>query len=165
MTRVAINGHAYTHFGPRQVEDKVPSTFEQKQGQKVYTLTFNYDDLPTTSSDDELVLNIPANAYIEEATLRTLTAFAGGTSYTVGLSQTDGTVIDADGIFTAASLPLAAINAAGKTVKGSGALVDATAGIGANAGQITVNASGTFTAGRAQIDVVYRTLDDRVSDR
>lgn len=158
MSRVSVNSYARTHFGPRVVEDKLPSVYEGSAGEEVLEVVFSYDDLPSASLDNAN-LSIPANAWIKDATLRVVTAFAGGTSYNIGLSQPDGTVIDADGID--AAVATAAIDAVGETVVCDGALVGNTAGIGTAAGVVTAAATGTFTAGKAILRVTYERLDDR----
>lgn len=166
MSRVSITAgstagskrRAATHYGPRAIEDKLGSKYQRDHGEEVLEITFSYDDLPTTG-DDQAIYRIPANARIKEATLRVITAFAGGTSYNIGLSESDGTVIDADGID--AAVATAALDAVGETVACDGALVANTAGIGTAAGQVTVAATGTYTAGKAVLKVVYEPLYDR----
>ena len=166
MTRVSITTgasagskrRAATHYGTREIEDVLPSKYKTHGGEDVLEYTFSFDDLPT-NGQDEAILRIPANARIKEATLTVITAFAGGTSYDIGLDQPDGTVIDVDGID--AAVATAAIDAVGETVIMNGALVGGTVGIGANAGQLTVVATGTYTAGKARIRLVVEQLLDR----
>jgi hypothetical protein len=160
-TRVAIPGHAYTHFGTREIDDKFPQQYNQTGGIKTYTLTWSYDDLPTESLDDSIVQSLPANSRINSSTLRVTEAFAGGTSYNIGLYETDGTVIDADGID--AAVALTAIDAVGETVVNDGVLVGNTAGIGSAAGQVRIAATGIFTAGRAVLEIEYTSLNDRAN--
>lgn len=187
MTRISIvagatagsKRRAATHYGTRDIENVLPSEYMNHEGQTTQHLVFNFDDLPTNGLD-EAILRIPANARIKSATLRVITAFAGGTSYNIGLNQPDGTVVDADGID--AGILLAAIDAVGETVICDGALVenftiDATSvsttepplytapTIGANAAQVVVVATGTFTAGKAVLDVVYEALVDRAESQ
>jgi hypothetical protein len=159
-TRAAVYGHAFTNYGTREIEDKFAAQFDQVQGQKKLVVHFNYDDLPTYSATDDMVLSIPANARIISSTLRVVTPFAGGTSYDIGLYTSAGVAIDADGID--AAVATAAINAIGETVVCDGALVNNTAGIGTTAGQIVIAATGTFTAGEGYLTVIYETLDDRI---
>lgn len=166
MARVSITAgstagskrRAATHYGPRNIEDKLASKYVGERGEEILEVAFSYDDLPTYGAD-EANLRIPANARIKEATLRVITAFAGGTSYNIGLYQSDGTVIDADGID--AAVATAAIDAVGETVACDGALVANTAGIGSADGQIVLAATGTYTAGKAVLRVVYEPLYDR----
>lgn len=166
MTRISITAgasagskrRAATHYGRREIEDVIGSKYAGSQGRQVYNYTFSYDDLPVQGLD-EAILRIPANARIITATLRVHTAFAGGTSYNLGLYEADGTVIDADGID--AAVATAAIDAVGESVVCDGALVGNTAGIGTAAGQVVIAATGTFTAGKATLEVEFEELLDR----
>jgi len=134
------------HFGPKSV----------------MVVDVNYDDLPeeTTDRDNDGTVDgwsgadpyIPAGSFITAAYIIVETAFAGGTSYNFGLSQLDGTVIDADGID--ASVATAAL-AANNAVVCDGALVAGTATIGANDAYVKVAATGAFTAGKAKLVIEY----------
>lgn len=139
-------------FGPRAAADNKWPSKSPKLKTEVFVVEFKYDDLPTNSTTDEGVLVIPDKSFIVSARLQVLEAFAGGTSYDIGLVQTDGTAIDADGLF--AALALASINGAGKTVAGAGALIGAVSSLTQNS-QVKVAATGTFTAGRARLIVEY----------
>lgn len=182
MTRISITAgatagnkrRAATHYGVRDIENKLPSEFMIHKGETTQHIVFNFDDLPTNGLD-EAILRIPAEARIKSATLRVLVPFVGGTSYNIGLVEPDGTVIDADGID--AAIITADINAVGETVICDGELVqsftvDATGGateapshlqptIGDAAGQVVIVATGGFTAGKAVLEVVYEALVDR----
>jgi hypothetical protein len=143
-----INGVPQT-FGPSAQPDGV--TREASVADVVRTLerVFVYSALPAANSN--LAADIPAYSQIVDARLETRVAFAGGTSYDIGLIQPGGGAIDPDGLFAATAL--AAINAKGKWVVGAGALVGA--GIGAAGGQLVAAATGTFTAGEARLIVRY----------
>jgi len=154
-------GNAVTNYGTREVETLLPAQYDTKNGLTVQEINFSFDTLPSASLTDQSVLTIPANSFIESARLRTLVPFAGGTSYVIGLEETDGSTIDADGLFT--SFLTAELSVVGETVLGDGALIQDLQGLGAVAGQVVVAATGTFTAGRAVLEVVYRSLDDRSS--
>lgn len=117
--------------------------------------TMDYNNLPTPGLSN-LQQIIPAGSTIVRALLRVVTAFVGGTSYTIGLAQADGTPISATGLFTAANLPLASLTPAGKLITGTGALVGTVSHATLN-GDLVVAATGTFTAGRAEIIVDYMT--------
>lgn len=95
---------------------------------------------------------IPAGSYIKSADLVVTEAFAGGTSVTIGLAQTDQTIIDADGIDAAV---LTAALAANKAVACDGALVGGTDGVGSAAAVVYVTAAGTYTAGKADLVIEY----------
>jgi hypothetical protein len=166
MTRISITTgatggskrRAATHYGTRDIEDKLPSKYAGANGKEILNYTFSFDDLPVAGLD-EAILRIPANARISRATLRIITAFAGGTSYNLGLQEEDASVIDADGID--AAVALTAIDAIGDVVLCDGALVGTLVGIGAAAGQLVVAATGTFTAGKAQLEIEYDLFTDR----
>lgn len=140
-------------YGPRTTNEKFGGVTTNQQGtvkEAVWEVAF--DQLPSAGPDN-LAHSIPANAVITGARFVTDTPFVGGTSYIVGLFTSAGVAIDDDGLLTAANLPLANINAKGKTVVGTGALVNAP--IGANAGELVVTATGTFTAGKGRVIVQY----------
>lgn len=152
------------HYGPQAVRDQAYQSVQVAGGIKQLVVDFTYDALPgydadasgggTPDSFSDAAARLPALSVIKSAYLIVTTPFAGGTSYTVGLHEQDGTAIDADGIFTAAELPLADIDAAGDFHVGtSGALIGA--GIGADDGYLRVAANGTFTAGKARLVIEY----------
>jgi len=135
------------HYGPRDTDASKGGQAKSTGQIKRAEWQFAYDDLPTYGSTN-IQFAIPANATIVSSKWITGTAWAGGTSLNVGLYQGDGTVIDADGL-DAAITP----TTAGAVIDGNGALVGAT--IGANAGELTVAATGTYTAGTATVIVEY----------
>ena len=135
------------HYGPRDTDASKGGQAKSTGQIKRAEWQFDYSDLPTYGSTN-LQFAIPANATIVSSKWITGTAWAGGTSLNVGLYQGDGTVIDADGL-DAAITP----TTAGAVIDGNGALVGAT--IGANAGELTVAATGTYTAGTATVIVEY----------
>lgn len=139
------------NYGPRFTEDKVPSVTRVAGDVFEHIVEFNYDDLPSASDVDNLVLTLPANSFIESSKLHVKEAFVGGTSVTIGLSETDGTAIDADGID--ATIATAALTANAWIVN-DGALVGAS--IGADPAQVVVSAAGTYTAGKAKLVIRYQ---------
>jgi len=138
-------------YGSRTAEDKLPGLIKTDGMEKTLVYDFNYDDLPAESADGAMSIEIPADSLITNATIHVQAAAVGGTSYNFGLYESDGTVIDADGIDAGV---LTAALAEDAWVVCDGALVGAT--IGAAGGQLRVAATGTFTAGsfRVQIDYV-----------
>lgn len=149
MSREIISG-VPNHFGRRVSETKLPYLIPGDGILKTLVYPFNYNDLPVVNASDVGCQLIPAKALIHSAYIHVETAFAGGTSYNFGLSQSDGTVIDAAGIDAAVAT---ATLAAGAWVVCNGALVGAA--IGAAAGQLLVAATGTFTAGQGKIIIRY----------
>lgn len=166
MTRIAITSgatagnkrRAATHYGVREIQDKLPSKYAGSQNEQKLNYTFSFDDLPVAGLD-EAILRIPANARILRATIRIITAFAGGTTYNFGLEEADGTTIDVDGID--AAVALTAMDGIGDVVLCDGDLVGTLVGIGAEPGQLVVAATGTYTAGKASLEIVYEELLDR----
>lgn len=168
MPQSIING-VPQNFGVLSSVNKKGAVLANDGLVRTVAYEFTYDDLPTNSSTDVGVHVFPAYSQIVEAFILVETAFAGGTSYDIGLVQTDGTAIDTDGIF--AALPLANINAKGKMHRalirdsdGSGSLTDNFSGTLMNYSGVTgvstpanlkVTATGTFTAGKAHLYVRY----------
>ena len=154
---------AATHYGTREIEDVLPSKYEKKDGEVTLVHTFSFDDLPVVG-EDEAILRIPGNAFILSATLRVITPLAGTTpTVTIGLTEPDGTAIDADGIDVA--IAAAALSSVGETVLCDGALVGALVGIGAEDGQVVVTTGGTVTAGKFALDIEYLPLVDRAESQ
>lgn len=154
----AGRGTVQTHYGPRAINETNGGVVQNGDKVKTITYKFSYDDLPGGGTD-ALRAYIPAGGMLVNAYWITTTAFAGGTSYDVGLEQSDGsTAIDADGIFDA--LVLADIDAS------AGALLSASEHAGTNSGAaiglklsndgyLVVAATGTFTAGEAELILEY----------
>ncbi len=125
----------------------------------------NFDDLPTFTTDlnndgtnngfSDQDAYIPTGSYIKSASLIVETAFAGGTSYNIGLYNAAGSAIDADGID--AGVATAAL-AADLAVACDGALVGGTALVTSDA-YLVVAATGTFTAGKAKLVIEYIQVD------
>ena len=155
MATEILNG-VRNYYGPQSVEDKVPGEIKTVGSTRELVLDFAYDDLPTYSANGSRDLLIPNDSLIVSSRLHVITAGASGTSYTIGLYTAAGVAIDADGLHTAAQLPVASLTEDAWFV-GGGALVGAT--VGATSGQIVVTASGTFDAG------VYRLIVEYIEDK
>ena len=120
----------------------VAGSIEKNTGQ--LQATFDFADLPSVfTSEGGDVASIPANAYITSANIKILSTISGGTNYTIGLSQPDGSVVDADGI-------LAASTTATGHIIGDGADIGTAT---ATAVQLTVG--GTRTTGVIEVTVSY----------
>lgn len=151
MTKEVINGSTQ-HFGPREAEVTPPFTLSTFGAVSQLIVPLKFDDLPAANVDRQDIPTIPANSVITRVVVTPAKeAFAGGTSYNVGLAQTDGTVIDADGIF--AAVTLAQLNAGGTGLATEGALVSAS--VGADDAVVTAAATGLFTAGLAYITIEF----------
>lgn len=151
MTTEVHNG-VRNWYGNRDGEEQLPAVIKTEGYVKQLVVDFDHASLPVDSADGSMVIEIPADSFIVSSKLHVKEAAAGGTSYTIGLTQSDGTAIDADGLHTAAQLVTAGLTEDAWLV-GGGALVGAT--IGAAGGQIDVVATGTFTAGKYRLIVEY----------
>jgi hypothetical protein len=111
---------------------------------------FDFANLPSsfTSETDKGLTTIPAGAVLKAADIQISEALSGGTAFTLGISQPDGTVTDADGVL--ASNASTAVNT---YVAGAGALLGAAL---ANDGQLTVG--GDRTAGKIKVSLTYLVL-------
>ncbi len=148
----------YNHFGPRSTTEGMK--FGGRVSDEVVKLAswqFTYNDLPVGGSTNTHFFSIPVGAKLTNAWFQVDTAFAGGTSYDIGLVDSAGTEIDLDGLWD--GLTLAEIDA-------SETVLDSLAHAGINSGailmtplasaaQLKVVATGTFTAGQARILIEY----------
>ncbi|AUR95572.1 hypothetical protein NVP1209O_15 [Vibrio phage 1.209.O._10N.222.52.B2] len=149
---------AATHYGRRVNDTEHLAKLHLKHGEEVLEVTFRYDTLPGIG-EDELILRIPQYAQIIGARLQVTGEFAGGTSLAVGLSTPDGVTEDADALIVDADAVLANLATLGNVVEGQGAAIGGEAITAEN--QVTVTATGDFTAGEATLTVLYRPLVDR----
>lgn len=141
---------AATHYGRRDIEDVVGSQYVPSNAVSVVEYSFSFDDLPV-SGVDALIPRIPAGSRIRSAIVTVVTAMAGTSgTLTLGLQETDGSVIDADGLDAAVAQ---AVLISGARIVGDGALVGAT--IGAADGQVVVTTGGTVTAGKFILRVEF----------
>jgi len=138
------------NYNVRETEKKAPSRPVTAGEVKEHVVEFAYDSLPSASELDNLVTSIPANSFLLSSHLYVSEAWVGGTSLTIGLSEADGTAIDADGIDAAVAT---ATLTAGAWIVNDGALVESS--VGSEAGQVVATVSGTYTAGAAKLVVRY----------
>jgi hypothetical protein len=102
-------------------------------------------------------VKIPANSKITEVRYVAGETAVGGTAFTVGLYQKNGTAIAATGLITATEGVVANMTL-GKVIVGAGSLTALTAGaagIGANDGYIGITPTGTYTAGKGRLIIRY----------
>lgn len=140
-------------YGPAERKQKWGAVVASYGSIKEVEYRFSYDDLPDADDGNEMNIRLPANSYLLDARLKVGTAWAGGTSIDIGLEQTDGTVIDADGIDAAVATAALTANA---IIDCDGALVGAS--VGANDAVVAVSATGTYTAGDARLVVRIQEL-------
>lgn len=157
MSREQSTIGAAQFFGPRTTNEGLPDEVLKSGAVREIEVYFDFAQtnagLPTTNADtDAGTLVIPANSLIVASYLHVGTAFTSGGSATLelGLQNTAGTAIDADGLDTIA---VAALTANSWTVN-DGALVGAT--VGTADAQISIDdAVAVFTAGTARLVVRY----------
>ena len=143
------------HYGARKLTGKYGQEIAYDGEVKTIEYLVNYNDLPVDGTSGKINV-FPANSMFISCNLEVITGFAGGTSYTVGLTTSAGSVLDADGLMTATELVLANMNVAGDIVIGAGALIlTSNTAVVTAACQLDMIASGTFTAGQARIRVKY----------
>jgi hypothetical protein len=99
---------------------------------------------------------IPSGSYIKSASLLVETAFtsAGAATLTIGLQESDGTAIDADGIDATVAKAALAANLA---VACDGALVGGTALVQEDAYISMIYGTAVFTAGKGKLVIEYIT--------
>lgn len=111
--------------------------------------TFQMSDLPTTSEVDVQIIKLEPNAVIKSVDVFILKALSGGTDFTVGMAQLDGTAIDADGILTTNTT-----TAVNSFIPGDGGLINETStSLGNNESQLV--ATTDHTAGVVKVVVEY----------
>ena len=153
------------HYGERKIVDKFGGQVSTSLNVKEVEWVFSYDDLPSAVSGGYMEAYIPKGAVILSAKMVALVAFAGGTSYDIGLEQNGGTAIDADGLFDGVAVAnLNVVNEWADSGGHTGALVGSTVGL-THDGFLLVVATGTFTAGKAKLVVEYREADFDASAR
>lgn len=143
-------------YGPRTSSNENAGQVAHLGGNReVLHVNLDYDNLPAAPSTAPSMKSvpIPAGAVIVRADLNVETAFTSGgaTTLTIGLVNSAGTAIDADGID--ATIAKAALTA-NTNIVCDGALIGAN--IGTADGYIsTTTASGPWTAGDAVLTIEY----------
>ena len=110
-----------------------------------YVIDFADQPSSYTSESDAGLTTIPAGSVLQTATVQVLETISGGVNFSVGVSQPDGTVTDADGLVAAST-----VTAVNDFVEGAGALLGADL---ANDAQVTIG--GDRTAGKIKVLVTY----------
>lgn len=136
-------------YGPRVQANTRGGRLNTRGTVQEIKVDLTWDDLPAGGNGDVGEPAIPANAVILGGYVYVTTAFAATTALTIGLIQSDGTAIDADGLLT--SKAAAALTDETKIAL-DGALVGTT--IGTAIGQL-VAAESDSTAGAATLVVEF----------
>ena len=143
-------GGRFTHYGARGQDAKRGAATSRIGQVTEVEYVFDWNDLPTFSATNEMVLSIPSGAIIERAVLVALTAgtsAAGTDAVAVNAVRKDGT-----GSTSLLATTRASLDAANKTVVGAGAGLNASL---AGPTQIQVTAA-AFTGGKFKLNVEYR---------
>jgi hypothetical protein len=160
MTVQNVDG-VINYFGPRDPISENINFSVHKSGEVHELVTvFSYDNLPVVTSNnyDPSLYNIPANSIILSAWIETLTPFTIATStplLDIGLTELDGTAIDADGLF--ADVAVASMSAVGERVIGAGALIGTSVALTSYL-NATVS-GGTHGAGKLRLVIRYSPPD------
>lgn len=145
-----IVGGRFTHYGARG-QDAKRGLATSRIGQVTeLEYVFDYNDLPTYSATNEMVLSIPSGAIIERAVLVALTAAnsaAGTDALAVNAVRKDGS-----GSTSLLATTRASLASANATVVGAGAGLNAAL---AGVTQIQVTAA-SYTAGKFKLNLEYR---------
>lgn len=120
-----------------------------------YPFDLNNDGTNDGFSNEEPYL--PSGSQIIRAWVKTTEIAVGGTDFTVGTYQVNGTVIDADGIVNATNGAIANMGTVGEMIIASGDLIgDASGTVGLTADSwIAVTTNGTFSAGKGTLYIEY----------
>lgn len=148
------------HYGQRKTNQKYGGAVSA-DFKRTAVWVFDYNDLPTYGTS-KMELIIPANSTILSAKFRVITAFTSTSTTTdlvVGLYDSAGNAIDADGLITAAHANQTNIAIAGQIMDGGlgvtpAALINAT--IGTVNGELVVAPSvSDLLTGRGEVIVEY----------
>ena len=144
------------HYGPRGTDNQYGGQDNSVGKVKEASWTFDYDKLPAYSASN-LEMQIPANSTVLHAHIRVLTAAvsSGTANLTVGLTATDGSVVDADGLIKATDATYARMQVKGLRQAGTGDYI-AVLPVGAKDVEITVASAAALTAGRFELVVQYQ---------
>ncbi len=121
----------------------------------VYEKVIVGSDLPAISEGGRRdIASLPAGAIITDAYVKATTGFGTDTgTLTIGLADTAGSAVDADGIDAAIDVS-AVLAAADDVVLCDGALVDKTEALGEEC-WVYATASGTVTTGTVVLKIMY----------
>jgi len=147
-------GGRQTYFGKLPTKNKHGGKIDGKGSEVELRYSFSYDDMPAVDDGNEMNLAIPAGAQIVSSQLRVGTAWVGGTSVAIGLTDQDGTANDPDGLVTAVAGATANLTA-GAVLVGGGALIGAVGDASADQ-VVSTLVVGTYTAGDAELIVKYQ---------
>ncbi len=143
-------GGRETIYGPSSPDQKRGAVVDSDGPFTTLEYVFTYDDLPGADDENAMIMLIPANSFIKDATLFVTTAFVGGTDIVTGTIDTDGSADDPNGLheqILTAALTINSVHVA------AGSLIGATSGT--EDVNVLVTTTGTHTAGAARLVVRY----------
>lgn len=146
----SVNGYPTTIYGPISLEETAYNgavvAGDGLSGDYVLEYIIDFADQPAsyTSEDNPMLVTLPVGAVPKACFVDVLSTISGGAGFTVGLSQPDGTVIDADGLVASSA-------ATAGHIVGAGAVLNTKV---ATASQLTIG--GDRTAGKIKVTVKYR---------
>lgn len=152
------NDGLYLKYGTTKTIPTTAGDFKSFGSTRVLELTIDLTTLTTSAVIQADTTFFGTNMFIEQVDVDTEVGATGGTSFSVGLVQTDRSTAVSTTEFLAA-VPIADHTTAGQKktytvgVTGVGAGVGTTA---ANPGYITALAAGTYTLGKVKIRIYYR---------
>lgn len=158
------NDNLYLQYGVTKAVPEVAGEFQSPGANRIIEVLINLVPLTSTAAIQSNTEIFPdgSNMYIEQVEVICETAATGGTSFDVGLIQTDRATIPAN--YSTAfvnAMVLADVTTAGQKTaltEGStyaGGLIGSTAASATGPYYITALASGTFTAGVARVRIYY----------
>jgi hypothetical protein len=145
-------------FGTRTVDRHAHKIADNGPTQKLY-MDFDWSDLGTSlaATDPQLTQGpvMPSGAVVLSATIKVTEAFAGGTDIDLGTYNSEtGAAINAAGIDAAV---LTAALTLGAEIACDGAIINTALAADSKLGVIS---TGTFTAGKAVVEVEYAVPND-----
>lgn len=142
-------------FGTRDTNNFEGASIRTTGRVNQLVIELGFGNFPTSAgtAPSSKEFKIPAGSLIQSSSLVVSSAFVGGTSIGIGLKNSAGTDIDADGID--AAIATAVVNAVGKVVQNDGALVGGVLTVGTADAYLSSVIVGTYTAGRGTLTIEY----------
>lgn len=104
MSREQTSIGSSKYYGERTTDKSLGHSVGMSTGVEYVDIEFDYDDLPGADATDAGVFELPSGAVLLEGFVDVTTAVTGATAFQVGLIESDGTAIDADGLIASATL-------------------------------------------------------------
>lgn len=145
-----IVGGRFTHYGARSQDAKRGNATSRVGQVTEAEYVFDWNDLPSASNTNEMVLTIPAGSIIERAVVTVLKA--GNSAATTDTFVVNTVTTTGTGPVALLSTTRASLDAVGKGVVGAGAGLNV-----AVTTKVQVNVvAAAFTAGQFKLNIEYR---------